>query len=123
MSKEGGMLLRTIVGVFVMLLTASVAGASDLQGMLADWNCVKPMVKQGRAKVLKRQPNCSLDKNYSREAYGIITDDKHYYKLDDTGRDWALKVLKGSGSKDNLHVVVSGTIQGDTVHVQSISEL
>jgi hypothetical protein len=62
-------------------------------------------------------------KSYSREVYGLITDDKHYYKLDDAGRNWALKLLKDTTDKDNLRVIVDGDVQGDTIHVTNMSEL
>jgi predicted short-subunit dehydrogenase-like oxidoreductase (DUF2520 family) len=111
-----------VVGALAIACAHRVA-AADLQGVLADWNCVKPMVKDGRAKTLKRNHECSLNGNFSRATYGIITDDKHFYKLDDAGRDWALKLLKDTSDKDNLRVVISGSIEGDTVHVQNMSEL
>ena len=105
------------------VLFSSHAWATDLQGVLADWDCVKSMVQNGRAKTLKENHSCSLDQNYSRNTYGIITDDKRYFKLDDAGRTWALKLLRGTSDKDDLHVILSGTIDGDTVHVDTMSEL
>lgn len=113
-----------IVAITVLFgLGAVEAQAANLQGTLADWNCVKEMVQNGRQKTLKSQPSCRLSPDYSRAAYGLITDDKHFYKLDDAGRAWALKLLKDSPNKDDLEVVVSGTIDGDTVHVTNMSEL
>jgi hypothetical protein len=104
-------------------LAVAAASAADVQGVIVDWNCVKPMVKDGRDKVLKQNRNCSLMTNYSREGYGLITVDKKYYKLDDAGRVWALKLLKDTPDKDNLKVVVTGDIDGDTIHVKNMSEL
>jgi hypothetical protein len=72
---------------------------------------------------LKQNQNCSMMKSYPREGYGLITDDKHYYKLDDAGRNWALKLLKDTTDKDNLRVIVDGDVQGDTIHVTNMSEL
>jgi hypothetical protein len=118
------MFWKTVIGVAALAFAAAHhVAATDLQGVLADWNCVKPMVKDGRGKTLQHNRECSLNKNYSRAAYGIITDDKHFYKLDDAGRDWALKLLKDTSDKDNLRVIISGAIEGDTVHVQNMSEL
>jgi hypothetical protein len=114
---------RIAIRACVALACAHQAAAIDLQGVLADWNCVKPMLKDGRAKTLKQNRECRLNKNYSRDAYGIITDDKHIYRLDDAGRDWALKLLKDTSDKDNLRVIISGEIEGETVHVQNMSEL
>src|SRR5947209_16616471 len=115
--------LTVTVLCFTAVTFGSNAWATDLQGVLADWDCVKQMVQNGRAKTLRQNANCSLDKNYSRAAYGIITDDKRFFKLDDAGRDWALKLLKGTPDKDSLHVILSGTVDGDTVHVDTMSEL
>ncbi len=114
---------RIGLSLIVWLAGAGAASARNVQGVLADWDCVKPMVQDGREKTLKDRGSCSLDKNYSRAAYGIITDDKHYYKLDDEGRHWALKLLKDSPDKNDLHVVVNGEVDGDTLHVQTMSEL
>jgi hypothetical protein len=111
------------LSLLVLLASAGAASATTIQGVLADWDCVKPMVRDGHEKTLKNRGNCSLDKNYSRAAYGIITDDNHFYKLDDEGRGWALKLLKDSPDKNNLHVVIQGNLDGNTVHVQTMSEL
>lgn len=110
----------------IAILSISIpysAAAMDVQGVLADWVCVKSMVQNGREKTLKQNSTCSLNPNYSRQAYGIITDDNHYYKLDDAGRGWALKLLKDSPSKNNLKVIATGDVQGDTLHVTNMSEL
>ena len=118
---------RRIVRVAVVCLMAAgfggAARATDLQGVLADWDCTQQMVQNGRAKTLKEKQSCSLDKNYSRAAYGLITDDKQYFKLDDAGRGWALKLLKDSPDKNNLHVIVTGSVEGNTLHVENMSEL
>ena len=117
-------MISKIAALFLAAFMAIAnASAADLQGIIADWNCVKPMVKDGREKVLKQNRNCSMMTNYSREAYGLITVDKKFYRLDDAGRAWALKLLKDTPDKDNLKVVVSGEIDGGTIHVKTMSEL
>src|SRR5579871_6575622 len=106
-----------------LLASTAAASADDIQGVLADWNCVKDMVRDGRQTTLKNNQSCSMNNNYSRAAYGLITDDKQYFKLDDAGRDWALKLLKDTHDKDNLKVVVSGEIKNGTIYVKNMSEL
>jgi hypothetical protein len=120
---EDEVILRTSAAFFLVVLAAGGATAADIQGVLADWNCVRPMVKEGRERVLKNDHNCSMMTNYSREAYGIITTDKRFYKLDDAGRAWALKLLKDTPDKDNLKVVVTGHVDGTLIHVKNMSEL
>ena len=108
-----------------MLMSVSgLAGwAADLQGVLADWNCTERMVKGGREKTLKDDPGCSLMKNSDRSGYGLITRDKKYYKLDDAGNNIARLLLKNTPHKDNLTVVVSGDIDGDTIKVTNMTML
>ncbi|MGH9584602.1 MAG: hypothetical protein ACRD4O_16905, partial [Bryobacteraceae bacterium] len=83
----------------------------------------KRMVKNGRERTLARHRGCSLVHNYKRPAYGLITADKKYYRLDDTGAKWARMLLKDSPVKDSLSVVVRGTIDDDTIQVKSMTEL
>ena len=117
------MIWKTAIAGVIGLLTAASARPADLQGVIADWTCVQPMVKNGREKTLTQNRNCSLKTNYSRSAYGLITVDQKFYKLDDAGRAWALRLLKDTPDKDNLKVVVSGDVDGDTLHVKNMSEL
>lgn len=118
------MLIRRLALLWVAFCGFAVAAsAADVQGVLADWNCVKPITEKGREQTFKNNPSCSLDPNYSRAAYGIITDDRHYYKLDDAGRAWALKLLRDSPNKDSLKVIATGDVEGDTLHVTNMSEL
>jgi hypothetical protein len=109
--------------MFVTLLAAGTLSAADLQGVIADWNCTQEMVRNGRAKVLKQNRNCSLMKNYKRGAYGLITVDKKFYRLDDNGNKLARELLANTPDKDNLKVIVSGDIEGDTIKVTNMSEL
>ena len=121
--RAGEKLLKMLRFSTLLFLCAAFVSAAQVQGVIADWNCAKPMVKNGREEFLKHNRGCSLARNYSREGYGLITDDKHLYKLDDAGRDWVLKLLKDTSDKDNLKVVVTGEIDGDAIHVTNMSEL
>ncbi|HEX3684095.1 MAG TPA: hypothetical protein VHU83_16300 [Bryobacteraceae bacterium] len=114
---------KLVLLVFLPLLAAASASAADLQGVLADWNCTRDMVSQGREKVLRHNRNCSLVKNYNRAAYAVITQDKKYFRLDDNGNKLARELLANSPNKDNLKVIVSGDIDGDTIKVTNMSEL
>jgi hypothetical protein len=109
--------------VLLSILAAAVLSAADVQGVLADWNCTQDMVRNGREKVLKQNRNCSLAKNYDRAAYGLITQDNKYYRLDDNGNKLARELLANSPNKNSLKVIVSGDIDGDTIKVTNMSEL
>lgn len=107
----------------LFLAAATLMSAAEMQGVIADWNCVGPMVRDGRANTLKNKHSCSLMKNYDRPAYGLITEDKKFYRLDDPGNEKIRQLLKDTPDKDNLKVVVSGDIQDGTIKVANISEL
>jgi hypothetical protein len=116
--------LKTILLIGCLSLAfAATASAAEMQGVIADWDCVKAMVEQGRAKVLKNKRGCSMMKNYDRVAYGLITDDNKYYRLEDPGNGKIRQMLKDTPDKDNLKVVVNGDQQGDTIKVVNITEL
>ena len=106
-----------------VLLGTALAPAAELQGVVVDWNCVKAMVRDGRAKVFKQNRSCSLMKNYNRQAYGLITDENKFYKLDDPGNPHVLELLKNTPAKDNLKVVVTGDVQGNSIKVSEMSIL
>ncbi len=116
--------MRRTVSISCLILAASgIVSAAEMQGVIADWNCVRPMVRDGRANTLKNNRSCSLMKNYDRAAYGLITDDKKFYRLEDPGNNKIRQLLKDTPDKDNLKVVVTGDIQGETIKVDVISEL
>jgi len=100
-----------------------VAQAVEIQGVVADWNCVKGMVQDGREKTLKQNRGCSLMKKYKRQGYGLITDSKKFYKLEDPGNQHIIELLGNSHDKDNLKVIVRGDLQGNTIKVGNITIL
>ena len=61
--------------------------------------------------------------NYKRSAYGLITDSKKYYRLDDAGNALALHLLSMSPSQDQVHVIVTGDLSGDVIKVKDMSIL
>jgi hypothetical protein len=99
------------------------AQAEDIQGLLSDWKCTERMVKDGRENTLKNDRGCSLVKNSARAAYGLITEDKKYYRLDAEGIRLAKMLLNNSHDKDNLRVIVKGDLQGNLIKVATMSIL
>ena len=116
--------MRTLLSLASLgLLMAGISCAAELQGVITDWNCTHDMVRNGRAKVLKQNRNCSLVKDWRRSGYGLITDDTKFYKIDPQSNDRVLQLLNGSRDKDNLKVVVSGDLDGNTIKINTISIL
>ncbi len=114
---------KTLVLVTVALGASCALPAAELQGVVVDWNCVKQMVKNGREKTLKQNRNCSLMHDYRRDAYGLITEDKKYYRLDDPNNEHVIELLQGTPDKDNLKVVVTGDITDDAIKVVNMTIL
>lgn len=100
-----------------------MAEAAEIQGVLADWNCTENMVRNGREKVLKQDRSCSLVKNSNRGAYGLITAEKKFYKLDEAGAKQARELLNNSHDKNNLKVLARGELDGNTIKVTTMSIL
>jgi hypothetical protein len=109
--------------ILFLLAFGALANAAEIQGVVADWSCVKSMVRDGREKTLRQNHSCSLMKSFKRDAYGLITDGKQFYRLDDPGNKHVLELLGNSPDKDNLKVLVRGDVQGNTVKVTDMSIL
>jgi hypothetical protein len=110
-----------IPALFCFLGMTLPLAAVELQGYLADWNCVKDIVRNGEKKTFQKRKSCSLQENYNRPAYGVITDDKKFYRLDEEGKKHALELLSKSPSRDVLHVVVTGNLNGNLIKVTEMS--
>lgn len=52
-----------------------------------------------------------------------MTDDQKFYRFDDAGNKKAVELLKNIPDKDNLKVIISGDIDGDTIKVGRMSLL
>jgi hypothetical protein len=116
--------MRKLPVVLVILATFAVMGrAADLQGVIADWKCTEAMVRNGREKTLKQNRSCSLMKNPDRRAYGLITDDKKFYRFNDAGTKRVRELLQNSPDKDNLRVIVQGDLTGNTINASNVSIL
>lgn len=113
---------RKFAWLALPVLASSLWGA-DLQGVIVDWNCAQQMAEKGRLQTLKNNRACSMMKHYNRSAYGLITSDQKYYRLDDNGNRLARVLLANTPNKDNLKVIVSGEIDGGTIKVTNMSEL
>jgi len=116
--------MRRTFSIFGLALAlAGLAQTAEIQGVIADWNCTEGMVRNGREKTLRQNHGCSLMKNYTRNAYGLITDDKKFYRLEDPGNQRILELLKNTPDKDNLKVIVHGDLDGNTIKITNLSML
>lgn len=114
---------KTLLVACLATVLSATLSAAELQGIVVDWSCAKDMVQNGREKTLRENRGCSLMKDYTRSAYGLITEDKKFYRLDDPGNQHILELLRNTPDKDNLKVVVDGDITGNTIKVNYLSML
>jgi hypothetical protein len=116
-------MLKTVFALCLLGVISTALSAAELQGLVVDWKCAKQMVKDGREKTFRNNRSCSLMRKYNRTDYGLITDDKKIYRLHDPGNQHILQLLRNTPDKDDLKVVVTGDIDGDTVKVVNITML
>lgn len=107
----------------LLIAMACLAAGAEVQGVVIDRNCADDILKHGHQVILKQRRDCSLMKNYIRDGYGIVTDDKKFLRFDDTGNQKAIQLLKNTHDKDDLKVIVIGDIEGDTIKVTDMSLL
>ncbi len=114
---------KLLASLCLILGAAGAVSAAEIQGLLVAQNCVEDIVKNGHEATLQQKPDCSLRKNYVRTTYALVTDDKHYFTFDQLGNKKALQLLKGTPDRDNLKVVVTGDVTGDTIKVKYMTIL
>lgn len=116
--------MRTTLSAICLFFGAvCLAHGAEVQGVVIDRNCADDILKHGRQIISKQRRDCSLRRHYRRDGYGIVTDDQKFYKFNDAGNKKAIQLLKNVPDKDNLKVIVSGDIDGDTIKVDLMSLL
>jgi hypothetical protein len=117
---------------FVLILVLAAVGAIyaregknvKLTGYLIDNACAGAHAKDADfgKRVEGHSVSCALMPGCEASGYAIYSDDK-LYKLDDKGNKIAVDLLKASKPKKGFHVQAEGQIEGDTLHVSSLSEV
>jgi hypothetical protein len=116
--------MRLTLPAFCLLLAmACLVRGAEIQGLVIDSNCADDILKHGHQIILKQRRDCSLRKHYIRDGYGIVTDDKKFFRFDDAGNQKTIQLLKNTHDKDDLKVIVIGDIEGDTIKVSDMSLL
>ncbi len=115
--------MREVRWLCISFLLSGALHAAEIQGVVADWKCTESMVRHGREQILKQDSSCSLVKNSDRDEYGLISDTKHFFRLDAEGNKRVKLLLHDSHDKDNLKVIVTGTLEGNLIKVTYASIL
>ncbi|HKF49098.1 MAG TPA: hypothetical protein VKB38_17195 [Terracidiphilus sp.] len=107
---------RTVLIAALALLFPAFVAAED-------WSNVAIVDTQCSTKV-KANPDahtrdCAL--MCAKSGFGIVDQGGNYIKFDAKGNEQAKQLLENSKKKDHLRVNVTGTKEGDVIHVQSVS--
>lgn len=102
----------------LMILAMSLPAIASAE----DWNSVSIVDTQCSSKVKadadSHTRDCAL--KCAKSGFGIVDKDGNYLKFDAKGNQEAMKLLQSSTKKDHLRVDVTGSKEGDVIHVQSV---
>ena len=116
---------RSLLGALVVIvgLTISAAGQSNPQkftGHLVDAVCAgNHATEPGYAE--KHDKNCNLMEGCIKSGYSLITADHKVLKFDSKGNEQALAFIKATNKDKSWKVLVTGTVDGQTLTVKSIA--
>jgi len=104
--------------VFAITVLAAACGAAALagewQGYLMDAMCAAKM----KDKAAGHKAKCAL--SCAKSGFGLVTADGKYVKFDEAGNAKAQEALKGTTKEQDLMVKVTGTLDGETIQVESL---
>lgn len=81
------------------------------------------MMEGGRIVAEAHTRECLLMPECVKSGYGVYTDDDKFLSLDAAGNRKAEEAIKASKKLDDFEVVVTGSVQGDTIKVESLKLL
>ncbi len=110
---------------------AGVASAAEVKGVLMDKACsgkaevrvLSTGIEGGMIVAEAHTRECALMPACQKSGYGIFTYDQKFFAFDPAGSRKALEAIKASKKLDDLEVVVTGEIKGDTIKVESLKLL
>ena len=115
----------SLLGVILALAAALAYAQGDkktvkVTGYVIDNMCAGMHGTEDEAK--EHSTSCALMPNCEKSGFAVVSGDKSY-KLDDNGNKLAEQVLKATHTKKGLKVEVEGTIEGDTLHADKLTEV
>jgi hypothetical protein len=103
----------------LMLAFSLVAFAADtVSGTLMDTGCAKKHMGENLAKADSHPKSCAMQCG-AKTGFAVVTPDGKVLKLDEASNKKAMDYLQ-NGKSDSMKVKVSGTVNGDTIAVDSI---
>jgi hypothetical protein len=89
-------------------------------GYVIDNMCAGMHATEDEAK--EHSTSCALMPKCEKSGYAVVSGDKSY-KLDDNGNKLAEQVLKTTHTRKGLKVEVEGTLDGETLHAEKLTEV
>jgi hypothetical protein len=109
--EEGDSMKRILLLSAAVSLFSIGAFAESWNGTLVDVMC------KGKD-LASHSTKCAV--SCAKGGYGLVLPDGKFVKFDETGNAKALMTLKSTSKEKDLKAKVSGTLDGDTVKVESI---
>lgn len=109
---------KVFVLTALLLACSLVLAAEEWHGYLIDTMCAAKL-KNNKDKVAAHKTKCAI--GCSMSGYGILTSDGKYVKFDEAGNTKALEALKATSKDQDLTAMVTGTMEGDMIKVESVA--
>lgn len=116
---------RSLASCAVLLLLAGslfAAQPQTVKGHLVDLACAsenaekpKPNFREKHSKRCLQMPDCA------ESGYGVLTADDKVIKFDAKGNETAKKFIEGTDHDRDWKVTVTGTVNGDTMTVDTLA--
>ena len=104
--------ILTVCGFIAIFGGSALAG--EWQGHLMDAMCASKM----KDKAASHKAKCAL--SCAKTGFGLVTADGKFIKFDESGNAKAQEALKATNKDQDLMVRVTGTLDGDTIQVESL---
>lgn len=115
----------SLLGVALALAAAFTYAQGEkktvkVTGYVIDNMCAGPHAAEDEAK--EHTTSCALMPRCEKSGYAVVSGDKSY-KLDDNGNKLLVGVLKSTHTRRGVKIEVEGTLDGDTLHADKLSEV
>lgn len=105
---------RVLAVSFLVVALAGAALAGEWQGHLMDAMCAAKL----KDKAAGHKAKCAL--SCAKSGFGLVTAEGKFIKFDEGGNAKAQEALKATSKEQDLTVRVTGTLDGETIQVESL---
>ncbi len=101
---------------------ADVGSAKTYHGTIVDANCTQASDLTSASNKAKAKSDVMkhCQASSTTTSFALLTNDGSFFKLDDGGNG---KLTSMSDSKKNMKATVTGTVEGDTLKVQTLAKM